>query len=148
MKYSKEYYQKNKQKLLNSHKKYRDKPDTQIKLKELRERWKKNNPNYLKNLRKSRRIICIEHYSSGKNCCNCCGENIYEFMSIDHINGGGGKHRKSLNGERLETWLINNNFPEGYQILCHNCNQAKGHHKICPHELIKVGREVYNRIKE
>ena len=29
---------------------------------------------------------------------------------------------------------IKNNFPKGFQILCHNCNIAKGHYGKCPHE--------------
>jgi len=25
----------------------------------------------------------------------------------------------------LKKWIIENNFPEYFQILCHNCNSAK-----------------------
>ena len=25
----------------------------------------------------------------------------------------------------LVNWLVRNDFPEGFQILCHNCNTAK-----------------------
>ena len=39
------------------------------------------------------RKIVIDHYSNGKNCCACCNEKIYEFLTIDHLNGGGTKHR-------------------------------------------------------
>ena len=40
-------------------------------------------------------------------------------------------------------WLKNNNFPEGFQVLCFNCNCGKARNKgICPHsgktELIPV----------
>ena len=29
-------------------------------------------------------------------------------------------------GNDLIKWLVDNNFPEGFQILCHSCNFAKG----------------------
>jgi len=72
----------------------------------------------------------LEHYG-GK--CACCGETKYEFLSIDHINGGGSKHRKEING-MICPWLKNNNFPDGFQVLCYNCNQAKGIYGYCPHQ--------------
>ena len=69
-----------------------------------------------------------------------------EFLSMDHIAG-----RKQMNSElelvkagytskfkihQLLRWIKKNNFPEGFQILCHNCNFTKGHSKDnkCPHE--------------
>lgn len=36
--------------------------------------------------RKRTRLACLEHY--GKVCA-CCGEHRYEFLAIDHVNGGG-----------------------------------------------------------
>jgi hypothetical protein len=79
------------------------------------------------------RLMCINHYGGS---CACCGETVYEFLSIDHINGGGVRHRKALgsNGSKFARWLVKNNFPEGYRILCHNCNQAFGHYGYCPHK--------------
>ena len=29
----------------------------------------------------------------------------------------------------LHKWIIENNFPKGFQILCHNCNYAKRNKK-------------------
>ena len=31
----------------------------------------------------------IGHYSHGKFCCACCGEDHREFLALDHINGDG-----------------------------------------------------------
>jgi hypothetical protein len=73
--------------------------------------------------------------------CACCGENLIEFLTIDHINGGGNKHRRALrigSGSGFYCWLKKNNFPTGFQVLCHNCNIAKGHYGRCPHENEKV----------
>ena len=81
-------------------------------------------------------------------CCNCCGENFHiTFLAIDHIAGKKQMdsetklvkigYSSSLIGDYIHTWLIKNNFPEGFQILCHNCNYAKGmkrNKNKCPHE--------------
>jgi len=47
-------------------------------------------------------------------------------LSIDHIHGGGGKHKKVAgSGSRLYSWLKKNKFPEGFQVLCMNCQFIK-----------------------
>ena len=79
------------------------------------------------------RMTVLNHYSSGALKCACCGEGTYEFLSIDHIAGGGNQHRKSLGSKYIYSWLIHQGFPEGYQVLCHNCNMAKAFYKVCPH---------------
>lgn len=78
----------------------------------------------------------IAHYSNGTNRCACCGESQYEFLAIDHINGGGYQQRKALKhgGSGIVPWLIKNGLPPGFQVLCHNCNMAKGFYGECPHE--------------
>jgi hypothetical protein len=66
--------------------------------------------------------------------CACCGEDRYEFLSIDHVNGGGTRARKTQGGgSRLYRWLADHNYPEGFQVLCHNCNMSKGCYGYCPH---------------
>lgn len=68
--------------------------------------------------------------------CQCCGEVRLEFLTIDHIHGGGNKHRKQLgNGTAFFVWLKENGFPkEDYRTLCMNCNWARGRYGYCPHE--------------
>lgn len=88
----------------------------------------------------------LEHYSFGQVQCACCTERTMDFLTIDHINGGGNAHRKSLFGGREQAgpnfyaWLIKNAFPEGYQVLCMNCNFSKGKWGMCVHkkELVVV----------
>jgi hypothetical protein len=66
--------------------------------------------------------------------CACCGESQPEFLAIDHINGGGGKERKAgLTYQKFYRFILENNFPSDYQILCHNCNMAKAFYGECPH---------------
>jgi len=90
-----------------------------------------------KNYKRKYRIGCIEHYSNGKNECACCHTKHIEFLCIDHIYGGGNKHRKRINrsGSAFSHELTKLGYPDGYRVLCRNCNWGvhvgKG---ICPHE--------------
>jgi hypothetical protein len=96
------------------------------------ERHKKRGRDYWR----SNRIAVLEHYGGSPPRCACsgCGESRYEFLSIDHINGGGRKHRQSLGMKTLYQWLIKNGFPDGFRVLCHNCNQSIGLYGYCPHQ--------------
>lgn len=85
----------------------------------------------LKGRRQADRVRIIDHYTKGKRECACCGERQIRFLCVDHVNGGGSKHRKAVG--HVDRWLIRNNFPGGFQILCHNCNMAKGFYGKCPH---------------
>ena len=76
----------------------------------------------------------IEAISAYGGKCACCGEERYEFLAIDHIDGGGRKHRASIPGGHLARWVKRNGYPKGFQILCHNCNMAKAFYGVCPHQ--------------
>ncbi len=76
---------------------------------------------YTKNRTIKEKLIVFNHYSKGKNCCELCGTTDKDVLSVDHINGGGVKHRKDMKGSHIEHWLIKNNFPDGFRILCMNC---------------------------
>jgi hypothetical protein len=75
----------------------------------------------------------ISYYSKGSLKCACCGETENMFLCIDHIEGGGYKDRRFRCGTQLYRWLRKNSFPTGFQVLCHNCNLAKGFYGECPH---------------
>ncbi len=104
------------------------------KVKELMLKWRSNNRDRIRELEKIKRQRwkekVLNHYS---RVCVCCGEKDTRFLSVDHINGGGLKHRRESKISCMWRWLIDNEFPEGFQILCHNCNQAKYHYGKCPH---------------
>lgn len=74
----------------------------------------------------------LRYYSSGSMKCGCCGIVGVHFLTIDHINGK--RNGDGRSGYRLYRYLIKNNFPEGYQVLCWNCNGAKRTQIECPHE--------------
>jgi hypothetical protein len=70
--------------------------------------------------------------------CTCCGEDHPAFLTLDHIHGGGTQLRKNGGmkvGTPLYYQLRKAGFPQGdLQLLCMNCNFAKGHWGSCPHE--------------
>ena len=69
--------------------------------------------------------------------CACCGESHFEFLSVDHINNDGCVERRAgrSHGYTLYRRLKKLGFPKDrYQLLCFNCNLAKGFFGYCPHE--------------
>jgi len=72
--------------------------------------------------------------------CQCCGENRLPFLTLDHINDSGYKHRKTIGvgprgGHPFYLWIIRNEYPVGYETLCFNCNIGRHINKgVCPHK--------------
>jgi|TARA_B110000467_G_scaffold160592_1_gene180182 hypothetical protein len=118
--------------------------------------WK-NTQVVAKKYRDTARLEVLQYYSkrlsnSDIPCCRCCGLNDYlEFLSLDHIPGAKIMDKipelidlgysSELRNIPLYKWIKKNNYlsnlqTEYFQILCHNCNLAKGHSKDnkCPHE--------------
>lgn len=73
------------------------------------------------------KLIVFNHYCDGDIKCKQCGFRDTRALSIDHINGNGAEHRKlgAGTGIRLCRWLIRNGLPDGFQILCMNCQFIK-----------------------
>ena len=83
---------------------------------------------------KRQREDLIEQYG-GK--CACCGEGTHEFLSIDHINGGGLAQRRKLGTMGLYHWLRRRKFPkDSFRLLCMNCNWSLGRWGHCPHGML------------
>lgn len=74
------------------------------------------------------RLKEIVYFSYG-NTCAWCGQSDSIFFTIDHVNNDGAKQRKNKehreSGIGLYKYIIDNNFPKTFQILCFNCNCAK-----------------------
>ena len=79
------------------------------------------------------RLKVLQHYGGEEPKCACCGESHLEFLSIDHINGGGNEHRKKEGIRSMHIWLYKHKFPDGFRVLCHNCNFSYGLYGYCPH---------------
>lgn len=66
--------------------------------------------------------------------CKCCGEQTPEFLSVDHVQNDGAEHRKTVgSGYALYLLLAKSPISDRFQLLCHNCNLAKGFYGTCPH---------------
>ena len=120
-------------------KEYSLRPEIKAKAKEYRDR-PENRTRIIDSHQKIRSNV-LQKYSkrlsnSNVPCCRCCGINVHvNFLAIDHIAG-----KKQMDSEpelvklgysstmqtnTLQRWIIENKFPKGFQILCHNCNKAK-----------------------
>ena len=107
--------------------------------------WASNNKSRLaiskKKWVKKIKLEVFNHYTNNNIRCQCpsnqCTETHIEFMTIDHIEGGGTQHRKELSqkGTTQYVWIKNNNYPLGFRILCMNCNFAFGIIGYCPHSV-------------
>ena len=83
--------------------------------------------------------LCVIAYG-GK--CVCCGELEPGFLTIDHIDGKGARHRRhlkqqGLTGSFMYRWLREHGYPkDNYQLLCYNCNCGRHCNQgICPHKM-------------
>ena len=131
---------------------YKSRPEVKAKVKERNSRpetkarqkeWnnRPENRTKQKNKRDDYRLKVLQYYSkvlsnSDIPCCNCCRESHIEFLSVDHIAGKKQMdsepelvklgYSSKLQGMSLIKFIIDTNFPKGFQILCTNCNVAKG----------------------
>ena len=72
----------------------------------------------------------------GDKCaCPNCSEVNPKFMTVDHIKGGGTKHRrKTGSNNKMIREAIQKYKPDLYQPLCWNCNCGRAHNNgKCPH---------------
>jgi hypothetical protein len=127
---AKDYVENNRQKVFERKKEYRW---------ENKERLAKEKRDWYESQKKK----CFLHYGNGG--CSACGEREEEFLVLDHVAGGGNEHRRVV-GKNIYSWAIRENFPDGLQVLCRNCNHEKGgveHRSESKHESRrKVKREV------
>jgi hypothetical protein len=151
--YNQKWYERNKERVLKRQKEYREKHPEEIRLKQKeyriknqerirnmekksKEKHKERCKEYSRTYAKKLKLEVLTHYGGSPPKCACCGETIFEFLTIDHIDGGGHKERERLNrfGHNFYVWLRKNNYPKGYQVLCYNCNCGKkGNNGVCPH---------------
>lgn len=78
--------------------------------------------------------------------CACCKvPKFIEFLTLDHVKNDGAQERRQrgrrITGYQFYRWLRVRKFPnkERYQVLCWDCNGAKGTYGICPHQILTNG---------
>jgi len=135
IKFSKEWHQNN-----------RDRKNKLIK------KWQQNNRDRYNQLqRESHRRLINDVIDSYGGKCACCGETRKEFLSVDHINGNGNKQKREIgvrDSTGLYRWLKQNNYPEGFQVLCFNCNMGKRNFSVCPHNKEIFEKEFEAKLKK
>jgi hypothetical protein len=78
----------------------------------------------------------MSFYTGGEKTCRLCGQCDLDVLTLDHVQNDGSFHRKAVfgphgmagsvgTGTRTYRWVIDNNYPEGFQVLCLNCNYKK-----------------------
>ena len=86
--------------------------------------------------------VFLAYTAEGKPHCVQCGVSDIDVLCIDHVFNGGNEHRRQLgisSGTVFYRWLKKNNFPDGFQILCFNCNRKK--------EMVRL-RELHQQEEE
>ena len=133
LQHKREYYQKNKETLLKGNRE-RYRRDVQHSREIKRKYAEKHRDKILlrhRNNDKETRKRFLEMYG---NKCSCCGETTYEFLTIEHKLGQKGiKHSKKETGVHAYKEAIKEYRPDIYEILCMNCNFARGRYGYCPH---------------
>jgi hypothetical protein len=90
------------------------------------------------------KLQVLLHYGGNPPQCACCKESMIGFLTVEHQNGTGKDHRANIKvgaegGQLIYRWLVVNNYPEGFEILCANCNLARGWYGACPHTDPSIG---------
>lgn len=128
-KYWKEYYIKNKEKILKKNSEWQQ---------ENTQKYKNSRKEYHLKYHQDRRAKLWKKALEFFGPCACCGESRIEFLAIDHINGGGKDDNKHNPGWNKLRRLEKDEWPEDakktYRILCHNCNASLGSYGYCPHQ--------------
>ena len=89
-----------------------------------------------KRLRARRRAELLAAYGAH---CQCCGETVPQFLTLDHVNGRPPHHRKkggSYKGvDHIIPELRRQGWPSTYRLLCWNCNCGRQlNNGVCPHK--------------
>lgn len=126
--YNREYYKRRREELL---------PKARERSRKRGQEKKTQINEYLRRVRRSKRerLLAREKRCRDKlkseviqrlgGACACCGITELEFLSVDHVQGDGARHRATFTRGTgsLYRKVRAEGYPEGrYRVLCHNCN--------------------------
>jgi hypothetical protein len=78
------------------------------------------------------KLEAFNHYSNGDIKCARCGIDDIDVLCLDHINGLGTHLRRiGLQSISIYWWVKRYNYPDGFQVLCANCNLKKRIREHC-----------------
>lgn len=85
-------------------------------------------------IHKKRKLEVISAYGGKCQCPGGCNITFPEFLSADHVNGGGKRDVKESIGA-LYKRIVDKGFPKDeFRLLCLNCNWSFGAYGYCPHQ--------------
>jgi len=98
-----------------------------------RKDWVENNKGYylqyLRHWNATRREYTknavVNVLTNGEGTCRWCGHGDLDVLTVDHIDNDGAQHRKKVPLNTFYSWMIKNDYPPGFQVLCANCNLKK-----------------------
>jgi len=101
------------------------------------------------------KLDVFTHYSkeisnSDVPICACCKIDDIRFLTLDHIEGRKHLPKKEQKLVSLNLWrhVKKTGLPTGYQVLCYNCNIAKGTSHFCPHEIDRMEDDIRKEMKK
>ena len=139
--YQRNWSRKNTDKTQRYFQTYVSKPGIRKKRNARTKKWEQENPEKVRQnnqkperkrarikYHRDNRIDCLKIYSkkvsnSSESICSSCGLKDVRFLQIDHINGV--TTNDGRGASNLVSYLRRNNYPDGYQVLCGNCNWLK-----------------------
>ncbi len=105
-------------------------------------RYQRNKEEINRKRREETRRLKLEVVDGYGGHCECCGEDRWQFLNIDHRNGGGTAERRNAKNKNplfFYKRLVAEGFPkEKFRLLCWNCNLSIGLYGSCPHTEEKV----------
>lgn len=100
--------------------------------------WKDNPEKMRKYGRRSVRKLKQDVLQMLGGECECCGEDLFPFLTLDHIHDNGVDHRRDFKGGQTEVYRkirAGELSREDYRVLCFNCNCGRAANAgVCPHE--------------
>jgi len=128
----KKYAEKHREEIKEYQRLYRLNPENKLRDSARHRKWYLRHREEIKLKQNKRKLEfkrkVLTYYGNGKCACVVCNESRLACLSIDHIEGGGNKHRHFIGnrgGMKFYYWLKLNGYPKGYQTLCMNCQRVK-----------------------
>lgn len=89
----------------------------------------------------------LEVFSSLGGKCSCCGIDHPYFLSLEHVEGIGKGNRDGKNVQQLYEEAKRSGYDKTkFELLCMNCNWAKGLFGECPHKSGITKEQAYFKL--
>jgi hypothetical protein len=98
------------------------------------ETWKERTRRNARVYRAKIRAEVIAAYG-GKCSCPRCDVTDSRFLTLDHVNNDGARHREQVKaGAQVYLWAKRNGYPDSLRVYCWNCNCGRQWNGgVCPH---------------